>query len=71
VEVEVAPDASVAALAEACARKLQLGVPPQSARLLREKRGGALAPLVSARALARQRVREGTQLLVQVELLST
>ena len=67
VEVEVAPDASVAALAEACARKLQLGVPPQSVRLLREKRGGALAPLVSARALARQRVREGTQLLVQVE----
>ena len=28
VEVEVAPDASVAALAEACAAKLQLGVPP-------------------------------------------
>ena len=67
VEVEVAPDASVAALAEACAAKLQLGVPPQSVRLLREKRGGALAPLISARALARQRVREGTQLLVQVE----
>jgi hypothetical protein len=67
VEVQVAPDASVAALAEACARKLELGAPLQSVRLLREKRGGALAPLVSARALARQRVREGTLLLVQVE----
>ena len=66
-KVEVRDGADAGDLKKAVIAELQLGTPPDSVRLLREvEGGGAPVPLDSSKKLSRQRIKEGSKVLVEV-----